>query len=278
MRSRITAIALALVLGACAAKDNGETFVRDLYAPYAEATPSAPDLFSRDVYTPELKAVLERARTYSAILDEPVIDADPFIWGQDGTPENLVVTAAAPAKDGQAAVAAKFELLGARRDVRFALRQTESGWRIDDISSSGESLRQIIEKALAPVAAPAELEAPVRAVYARYGTPGAYVPLQNLTALTPSLRQRLTQAIAQGAPGIADFDPAADAKRPAIGPVAFETASACVIVRFDSNGTQKLLAYDLVEQDGAWRIADIRSPGQWSLTEKLSAAGFPATP
>lgn len=274
MRVFLSTLSAAAALVACAPRENAAVqFVKALYEPYLAGAP-AQDAFRQDVFTPDMNALLDKARTYSALLETPVVDADPFMWAQDGTVEDLRVSLLGSPGDDAQSVSVTFVNLGRTTILRFTLRQLDGQWRVDNISDGKENLRAIIASALAPAGDATAMEAPVRSVYERYGVPGKYTPLQRLAALSPALRARLEQAAKAPSP-VPDFDPAVDAKRPAVGPVSYEPAGSSVIVRFDNNGSPKLLVYDLVESDGVWLIADIRAPGQWSLVQKLADAGYP---
>lgn len=272
MRMWIAAATAALALAACGKADPGPaSVVEPLYAPYLAGAGGAPppDLGAQPVLTPELKSVLDRASTYSNLLNEPVIDYDPLTGAQDWDIKSVVVTPKGAVKGDMALVTAAFDNLGAARRITFHMRRDPEGWRIDDIGDGQDSLRTIIETALQPAGDPAAMEAPVRAIYAQYALAGKRSPpLARWAGLSDALKRRMDA----GADKL-DFDPVVDGAAFDLGNVAYETVSSGVIARFDAGGSPKIVVYDMAAANGAWKIADIRSPGHWDLDVALREAG-----
>ncbi|MDX2235753.1 MAG: DUF3828 domain-containing protein [Hyphomonadaceae bacterium] len=276
-RTRLVLLA-AIALAACAPAPPGpDAAVDALYAPYLQAGGAPPPLLERDIFTPELKAEIDRATTYANLLDTPVIDYDPVVGAQDWEIKAVSVAEIERAEDA-ARVVARFDNMGAPQEVAYAMRLVDGVWRVDDIGAGEDSLRGVIAAGLKPAGDPAAMEAPVRAIYDRYAAATRPVePLHRWGALTEDLRRRLSTAAAMGARAdaqVLDFDPVLDGKTLELGPVAYEAAAAGVIARFDNAGEPRIVVYDLVEENGGWLIADIRSPGHWALGQKLTEAGI----
>lgn len=266
---KLIGLALAVALAACAPQADGPAkVVEALYAPYIAGQP-APGGFDLAVLTPELKAELDRATTYGDLLDAPIIDFDPLTQAQDW--QISAVSVAESARDADTAtVTATFQNAGTPTEVPFQMRLVEGAWRIDEIGAGETSLRAIIAAAIRPLGSPTAMEAPVRAVYDVYRAATRPVaPLHRWAPLSETLRARAARV-----PEL-DFDPVVDGKGLGVGPVQYEAAAGSVIVRFDKEGEARLLVYDLVEEGGAWKIADIRAPGHWGYTAKLAEAGAP---
>ena len=43
--------------------------------------------------------------------------------------------------------------------------------------------------------------------------------------------------------------------------------------RFKNAGAPHVIVYDLAQEDGAWKIDNIRSPGKWDARTKLAEGG-----
>ena len=282
------ALAAALALAACGPKVDGpDAVVKALYAPYIQGPASAIAPFgARDVFTPELNAEIARGETYGNLLDEPVIDYDPILGGQDGAVKDLTVATQKSDRD-TASVTVSFDNMGTARHLTYALSLIGGAWRIDDIFEGEEGLRAIIAAAIAPAGDAAAMEAPVRAIYARYASDTRVEPLHRWAALTDDLRRRMAIAanvhrqtqlpmnptMDPAMNTVLEFDPVIDARRADLGPVSYEAASSAIIARFDNAGEPKIVVYDLTEDNGAWKVADIRAPGHWVLTQRLREAG-----
>lgn len=278
MKIILGTVMLALALCACApAKDGPAVVVEALYTPYLVEDGPTPPVMDLDVFTPELKAEIDRATTYGNMLETPIIDFDPVVAAQDWEIKSVAVTEVERDEDS-AKVLAAFDNMGTPTEVPYSMRLVDGVWRIDDIGAGDNGLRAIIAAALRPAGDPAAMETPVRAIYEVYRAATKPVdPLHRWAPLADDLRERMETASAMGArsdTATLDFDPVVDGKGLGVGSVQYEPASSGVIVRFDKDGEPKLLVYDMVDQGGVWRIANIRAPGQWSLEQKLAEAGI----
>lgn len=278
MRMWMTALAVAM-LSACGPRTTGaEDVVKTLYAPYiAGPAESVPSFAERDIYTPELKAVLGRANAYGALLNEPIIDHDPIVGGQDWSIKAVDI-AAGPLLGDTAQVSARFDNQGQAKDIAFTMRLVDGAWRVDDIGAGAESIRSMVETNLKPAGDIAAMEAPVRAVYARYAAGASPPPLHRWGPLAPALRRKLESAEAIGkrnrAP-VLEFDPVVDGRDIDLSPITYEAAASSVVARFNNAGEPKIVVYTLIEENGAWKIYDISAPGSWDLMLMLSDAGVP---
>lgn len=138
MRVAFAAVALvALSVAPAVAQDTFDdprALIEAVYAPYLrdELPENQVDLFS-----PTLLQLWEAALARSVELEEPVIDFDPFINGQDFQLSDFVI--ADPAiEGGTATVAVSFTNLGQPTDLRYTLVETGEGWKIDDVEALGE--------------------------------------------------------------------------------------------------------------------------------------------
>lgn len=274
---RIAALAAVLTAVACGEPSGGPAaFVRGVYAPYIADAQGDMGLMVDDNITASLKSVLDNADAYSRLIDAPVYDYDPVIDGQDEAIKSVDVVVTSPPKDGAAIVEAKFDNMGATSAVLYDLRQEDGVWKIDNVRSDGANFRQQIADNLKPIGDPAAMETPVRAIYARYAAEARPEPLHRWAAFSKGLRPLMEMQSAMGrradTPAL-DFDPALSGKENQLGQIAYEAVSGAVIVRFVNAGVTKIVVYDLVEEDGAWKIANIRAPGDWDLLQKLAQAG-----
>lgn len=273
----LVAIAAMALLAACGGPDNGPAaFVRGVYAPYIAGEDGDLGLRKSENLSADFKALIDKADAYGKLLDEPVIDYDPIANGQDWEIKSVDIVVTSPPKDGAARVEARFDSFGATKTVIFDLRTEDGAWKIDNIRNSEANFRETIARNLKPAGDPAAMEAPVRAIYARYASTQKPEPLYRWAAFSSGLRPLMEMQSAVGRRAdtpVLDFDPVVDAQDFELGPVAYEAASSAVIARFQNLGQPKIVVYDLVQEDGAWKIANIRAPGSWDLVEKLSAAG-----
>jgi hypothetical protein len=274
---RIAALGALLLAASCGEPSNGPAaFVRGVYAPYIADAQGDMGLLVDENITASLKSVIDNADAYSRLIDAPVYDYDPVIDGQDEAIKSVDVVVTSPPKDGAAIVEAKFDNMGATSTVLYDLRQEDGVWKIDNIRSDGANFRQQIVDNLKPIGDPATMEAPVRAIYARYAAEARPEPLHRWAAFSKGLRPLMEMQSAMGRRAdtpVLDFDPALSGKDNQLGQIAYEAVSGAVIVRFQNAGQTKIVVYDLVEEDGVWKIANIRAPGDWDLLQKLAEAG-----
>ena len=122
--------------------------------------------------------------------------------------------------------------------------------------------------------------APVKGVYDTYAEPSQGAPAEPLAgyaAVSATFRPLLEKRQSLIRSGEADplgFDPVVDATAWQLADVKFEAASSAVIARFTNGGAPKAIVYDLIEENGAWAIDDIRAPGVWDVRMKLNDAGI----
>ncbi|MBL8559568.1 MAG: DUF3828 domain-containing protein [Hyphomonadaceae bacterium] len=270
----LTAIAL---LSACGEPADGPAaFVRGVYAPYIAGGAEKAGLQSPDNLTAGLRAFIARADAYSRLIEEPVIDHDPITNAQDWEIKAVKVAVTRQPKDGEATVDATFDNFGKATTVTFTLREEDGGWKIDDLASDGASFRAGVEANLKPAGDAAAMEAPVRAIYARYAAEPKPEPLHRWVAFSAGLRPLMERQSAMGRRAdtpVIDFEPPLDSKSNQLGTVSYDVVSSAVIARFQNGAEQKIVVYDLTQEDGAWKIANIRAPGGWDLLQKLAEAG-----
>ncbi len=85
------------------------------------------------LFEPALARGLIRALNSAANREEPVIDFDPFVDGQDFEIKSYTLKTERKSAD-RARVVAVFTNLGEPRQVAYDLVVTKAGWRIHDIS------------------------------------------------------------------------------------------------------------------------------------------------
>lgn len=264
----VAIVAASLALAGCGLRPGAgaAATVEALYEPYLAGKDTRPPELSSLPLTADLKAQVDKALTYGNLLDTPVLDYDPIVGAQDWQIANLDVTTKGAVGEDGVDVVVRFTNAGAPRELTFLMRLVEGEWRIDDIADAESTLRRRIDAALQPAGEPGAMQAPVRALYERYAASQRIDPLARWAAVTPELRAALTT----GASTL-DFDPVVDGQDWQLGPVTTEAAASGVIARFDNEGEPKIVVYDLAEENGAWKIANIRSPGRWDLMERLRA-------
>jgi hypothetical protein len=279
----LTVLALALSLGACDQADpNGPApVVEKLYAPYLAKGGDTASALTTAPLTPSLKALIDKAGVYGNLLNEPVLDFDPITFSQDMQITNVQAGQQGPASGDKAVARATFDNFGKHQEVLYDMRREGGAWQIDNIRSGKDDLRAIIETNLKPAGDPAAMIAPVKAIYDKYAAPSvkgkAAPPLQSYAAVSTTLRPLLDQRDAEAARTDRDplgFDPVVDGTAWEISNVAFEAASSAVIARFTNAGTPKTIVYDVSQENGAWVVDDIRSPGVWDARMKLNDAGI----
>jgi hypothetical protein len=276
--AKVWIAAAALALAACAHRPSGpEAVVQSLYAPYlshaAENGESQWD--SAPVYTRAFKAEIERGIAYGNLLNEPVIDYDPVANAQEYSVSNLRLRSAA--NGAGARVVAHFDNLGEANEVEYDLVQENGAWKIDNIGSGTDNLRAAIETALKPAGDADEMQGPIRAIYETYAPPhnGAATPLYRWAPLSRAFAPLMAQAAAKKA---LPFDPVTDGADLEAATIKLEAAGAAVIVRLDQAGAGRVIVYDLVQDQGDWRVDDIRGPlakpQPWDVRAILDEAGI----
>lgn len=282
IRAGFFAFAAGLALAACDQVDpNGPVpAVEKLYEPYLKGGDTAAALDNAPM-TMELHALIDKAKLYGGLLNEPVLDFDPIIFAQEAEIKNVRVTQIGPTKDEGSVARASFDNLGKPITLTFDMKRQGGAWLIDNIKDSKDNLRTIIETNLKPAGEPDTMIAPVKAIYERYGPKSSPTkpvePLVGWAALAPNF-QKLMQAREDVARSTdmdpLGFDPVVDGTAWDISNITFEAASSAVIVRFKNGPSDKVIVYDVSEQDGAWKIDDIRAPDRWDVQFKLEDAGI----
>lgn len=164
-RQMLALVAAALVLGtgAALAEDQPkkapppppaadakpEDIVRNLYERYfAEAYDYLDDKLRPRYFTKATSALIGKVFDKSKKNDEPGIDYEPLIDGQDGEVKSLTIVAtnSAPPK---ATVEARFTSFEDKVTVIFDFFNDGGGWKIDDIRGKDSSLKDICNKFLA---------------------------------------------------------------------------------------------------------------------------------
>ena len=121
--------------------DDPKGLIAHAYAPYQAGGfyEDLPELFS-----PTLKQLWDHMAARSEATDEPIIDFDPLVNGQDFELAELVI--ADPVIEGDAAtVAVSFLNFGDPQELRFTLVRRAEGWKIDDIEALGEESWRLSE-------------------------------------------------------------------------------------------------------------------------------------
>jgi Protein of unknown function (DUF3828) len=276
-------MSLALAVAACAQPDPNSPvgIVQKLYAPYLTKDGDTSTVLDNAPKTLSLMEVIDKAKTYGDLLDEPILDFDPIIAAQDGEISNVRVTRQGDKDAAAATVLAQFANAGRQDQVTFEFKREDGAWKIDDIKPGADDLRQLIADALQPQDDPAAMTAPVQAVYDRYGpAPSPARPVPALTKWAPlsssfaALLQRRQDKIANNEQDPLGFDPVIDGADYRIRDLTLEAADSAVIARFTNGSAAKIIVYDLVQENGAWRIDNIRSPGLWDVRMKLLDAGI----
>lgn len=84
-------------------------------------------------FSTSLDALVKKAEAKSRKINEPIIDFDPIINGQDyEAPKNLVVTVETPSADKQTLIA-KYSMFNDTTFVRYDFVQENGAWKIFDL-------------------------------------------------------------------------------------------------------------------------------------------------
>lgn len=275
------ALCAASALAACDRPDpNGPAAaVEKLYAPYLAKDGTAAGLDVAPL-TADLKAVIDKAALYGNLLDEPILDFDPITNAQENIISNVKV--ARQSENGDAAIVVANFQNGDRADaVTYDLKRVEHSWQIDNIRPGAEDLRKLIAENIAPQGDATAMSAPVKAVYDKYGfAPSNLEPMAPLTKWAPltdafaALLQRRQDKIASNEPDPLGFDPVIDGADWKISDLTLEAASSAVIARFNNGASAKVIVYTVIQENGVWKIDNIRAPGVWDVRMKLLDAGI----
>jgi hypothetical protein len=278
-------LALSASLAACdkPADPNGPApVVEKLYAPYTGPNGNTASALANAPLSADLKALIDKADAYSKLLDEPVIDFDPIIFAQDGKITNVRVVQQnlATANKDKGEARAHFSNSGENKEVAYDMSRVNGVWQIDNIRQGDEDLRGIIAAALKPAGDPNAMIAPVKAIYDTYAEPSKPAevaePLTSYAVLAASLRPLLEQREAETKRDRdpLGFDPIVGANAWKLSNVTFEAVSGSVIARFVNGTGEKTIVFDMVEENGAWAVENIRDPGVWDLRLNLNNAGI----
>lgn len=287
MRKLVLGALAALALAACGG--GGESAgpakaVETLYAPYLlpDASKKPSNWDKSPVLSKKLKATVDKGIGYGVLLNEPVLDFDPITWSQDGEVSNLKVSTAEETA-GTAKVVATFDLSGEKREVQYDLTNNDDTWQVTAIRSGGDDLATIIDNNIKPAGDPAAMKAPVEEIYKKYEAAGGkpVPPLHTYAALHSSLKPLVVKAAAQNkrlGRDVAGFDPVVDGNVEPIKGTYYEPASSAVIVRFTKGSGVYAVVYDLAQEDGAWKIFNMRSASSyehnWDLRQQLEKDGI----
>ena len=112
-----------------------QAIVAKLYTFYKKDSKGAYD--SKQVharyFSTSLETLVKKAEAKSRKINEPIIDFDPIINGQDwDAPKNLVVTVEAPGTDKQTLIA-KYSVFNEPTFVRYDFVQENGAWKIFDL-------------------------------------------------------------------------------------------------------------------------------------------------
>ena len=120
-----------------------EAFLRGIYTPYPNQDFKGQPFWQVDrFFAPDLARAIEADMREAKRRGEvPKLDGDPFIDAQDWDIGNFGY--AVSGGTGSAAAVVTFTNSGKPRQLALFLIQTPQGWRIDDITSRGSSLRAL---------------------------------------------------------------------------------------------------------------------------------------
>lgn len=158
MSRRFFAAVAAAALAACSQAQPGAdpvATIQPLYTPYVEDR-NPPGLMDAAPWTPEMRVLLQRAREHAREANEPVVDFDPIIDGQDWDIDAVSVTLTSPPQEGRAEVSARFSNAGDDVTVIYDMVEADGGWRVDNIRTDHWSLRALLADAGIAPDAPAE--------------------------------------------------------------------------------------------------------------------------
>jgi hypothetical protein len=133
MRTLCCALTMSLTTSALSAAtriDEPKTFVTEVYRHYMSSTSySAPE----DIYTPRLARLFREDKKKSK-GEVGCLDFDFWVNGQDFKLTNVVVTNGEEAPDRKTVIA-KFNNLGAPKEIHFDFRREGGRWLLDDVHS-----------------------------------------------------------------------------------------------------------------------------------------------
>ena len=140
---------IALAVGAIAACSQAQpgsdpvSAIQPLYEPYIQDR-NPPSLLDAAPWTAEMRDLLQRERQHQRDGNEPILDFDPLIDGQDWDIDAVSVTLTQPAADGRAEVTATFNNAGEDTRIVYDMVEANGGWRVDNVRTENWSLREIL--------------------------------------------------------------------------------------------------------------------------------------
>lgn len=142
----VLALVLGLALAACnpfappstSTDTPAVATVRAVYAAYQNPTPT-PTGDSADwsgFRSKQLAALFDALPAKQLASDEPILDFDPIVGGQDWAITDLTFTEAPGATATTKLVTAKFKNLDDPRAVTFQVVEENGAWKIDNVQSA----------------------------------------------------------------------------------------------------------------------------------------------
>ena len=125
-----------------AAPDPAAT-IRPLYDRYLTEGAEFPDFRNQAPWSADLWRQLEAMTQRSEARNEPILDFDPLIDGQDYQLSNLNVATEGMVENSHASVRASFTNMGRPTEIVYDLVWEDGAWRVDNIRTSTWDLRQI---------------------------------------------------------------------------------------------------------------------------------------
>jgi hypothetical protein len=126
-----------------AAASDPAAVIGPLYDRYMTEDAQFPDFQNQAPWSTELWRELQAMSARSEALNEPILDFDPLIDGQDYQLANLNVATESLTQNSHAVVRASFENLGEHKEVVYDLIWQDGAWRVDNIRTATWDLRQI---------------------------------------------------------------------------------------------------------------------------------------
>jgi hypothetical protein len=153
-RTIILSAAALAALAACSREKKGDApaaapasdpaaVIRPLYDRYMTEGAQFPDFRNQAPWSASLWTQLEAMNARSEAMNEPILDFDPLIDGQDYQLSNLTVTTDALVENSSAVVRASFTNAGHPSEVVYDMVWEDGGWRVDNIRTAAWDLRQI---------------------------------------------------------------------------------------------------------------------------------------
>lgn len=138
-----------------AGPDPAET-IRLVYAPYMSESAAFPPFRDQAPWSADLWSQLEAMIERSNQINEPIVDFDPVINGQDGRVSDLVVSTDGVVESSHATVRARFANFGRQEEILFDLIWENGGWRVDNIRNADWDLRAMLAQGGTPLIATGE--------------------------------------------------------------------------------------------------------------------------